>query len=108
LNTLRASKHELIKVCSGYVLSKARARLREDGYRVESSKITGETQIIAEEAYLKTLKRYGADPSKLTLTSGSTRFHKLIEWVLEDPSTRVRYAKTGWRALREKWLKEYL
>jgi len=108
LNVLRASKHELIRVCRGYVLSKVRARLREDGYRVESSKITGETQIIAEEAYLKTLERYGVDPSKLTLTSGSMRFHKLIEWVLEDPFTRVRYTKTGWKALRDKWLKGYL
>ncbi|MCS7113521.1 MAG: hypothetical protein RMJ00_00185 [Nitrososphaerota archaeon] len=105
---LKVSRSEEVKVCSGYVLSRVRARLIEDGYRVVSSKITGETQILAEEAYLMVLERYGVDPSRFTLTSGASRFHKLIEWVLEDPSTRVRYVKSGWKALREKWLKGYL
>ncbi|MEM2739738.1 MAG: hypothetical protein QXQ29_02945, partial [Candidatus Bathyarchaeia archaeon] len=58
LRELKVSRNELVKVCSGYVLSRVRARLIEDGYRIESSKITGETQALAEEAYLKMLERY--------------------------------------------------
>jgi len=108
LKKLNAPRSEKIRVCSGYVLSRVRARLIEDGYRVESSKITGETQILAEEAYLRMLRGYGVDLSKFTLISGSSRFHKLIEWVLEDPYTRVRYVKTGWKALKKKWLRNYL
>lgn len=108
LKKLNVSKNEKVKICSGYVLSRARIRLIKDGYRVEISKIVGETQILAEETYLKTLEKYGVDSSKFTLTSGALRFRKLIEWVLEDPVIRVRYVKSGWKALKKKWLKDYL
>lgn len=108
LEKLRASKEELIKVCTGYVLSKVRARLTEEGYRVKPSRITGETQILAEQSYLRSIERYGVNVDGLSLDSGVNRFLKLIDWILEDPGSRVRYSKTGWKALRKKWLKGYL
>ncbi len=58
---LRVSQDEPIHICTGYILSKAREALIEEGYTVEGVKIVGPTQELAEREFLKSLVRLGID-----------------------------------------------
>lgn len=96
---LGVDSREEVRICTGYILSKARKLLSEKGYNVKPAKITGETQRLAEQMFLKTLRKLG-----LTLDEENPRrrFRSLLEWVSEDPA-REMYVKTGWRSWRDKW-----
>ena len=61
MERLRVSQDEPIHICTGYILSKAREALIEEGYTVEGVKIVGPTQELAEREFLKSLVRLGID-----------------------------------------------
>ncbi|MFB0543768.1 MAG: hypothetical protein ACETVR_03205 [Candidatus Bathyarchaeia archaeon] len=94
LDALGAGPGEPIHICRGYVLSRIRETLRGRGYRVVPSKIVGETQRMAEEAFIKSLKRMGV--SGAPLEAGRRRFLTFLRWVHEDLEHRERFVKTGW------------
>lgn len=99
MRQLNVGSGEEVRICTGYILSKARRLLSERGYNVKPAKITGETQRLAERTFLKTLRKLG-----LTLDEENPRrrFRSLLEWVSGDPA-RERYVKTGWRSWRNRW-----
>ena len=99
MRSLGVSREEEVRICTGYILSKARKRLSEKGYNVKPTKITGETQRLAEQMFLRSLRRLGLI---LDEENPKRRFQSLLEWVSEDPA-RERYVKTGWRSWRNKW-----
>ena len=95
LDALRAGSKEPMHVCTGYVLSRVRQVLKERGYRVVPSKIVGETQRMAEEAFLKSLRRIEVHGTPLD--AGKRRFFSLLKWVQEDMKKREKFVKTGFR-----------
>lgn len=103
LTRLKPGMGEEIRVCTGYILSKVRRYLASKGYRVKPAKIVGETQRLAEQMFLKSLKRIGL---KLDEENPKRRFHSLLEWVKANPETRERYVKTGWRSWVGRWRAE--
>lgn len=93
---LSVLKDEPIHICTGFILSKARESLREAGCTVVPTKIRGETQVLAETEFIKSLVRLGVgDEVKV---AGMRSFNSFLRWVREDLETRERYVKTGWSA----------
>ncbi len=59
-------------------------------------RITGATQELAEEEFLKSLSRLGVgDPEEV---AEMRSFDAFLDWVLEDLEERERFVKTGWKA----------
>ena len=94
LDALSVGSEEPMHVCTGYVLSRVRQVLKERGYRVVPSKIVGETQRMAEETFLKSLRRIEVHGTPLD--AGKRRFFSLLKWVQEDLEEREKFVKTGW------------
>ena len=94
LDALSVGSEEPMHVCTGYVLSRVRQVLKERGYRVVPSKIVGETQRMAEETFLKSLRRMEVHGTPLD--AGKRRFLSLLKWVQEDMEERQKFVKTGW------------
>lgn len=53
VEALNVSKEEPIRICKGYVLSKAREVLEERGFKVVHTRIRGETQALAEGEFIR-------------------------------------------------------
>lgn len=100
LQSLKAQIGEEVRMCTGFVLSKARKNLSQRGYKVTPVKIVGETQKLAEQMFLKTLERIGL---KLAEEEPGRRFQSLLKWVEDEPEIRERYVKTGWGSWKSKW-----
>ncbi len=100
LKSLNVHRGEEIRICTGFVLSKARRTISQQGYIVTPTKIVGETQRLAERMFLKTLEKIGL---KLDEEDPRRRFHFLLEWVKDKPELREKYVKTGWRSWKNKW-----
>jgi len=100
LKKLNVHKDEEIRMCTGFLLSKARRSLSQQGYLITPAKIVGETQKLAERTFLETLGKIGL---KLDEEDPRRRFHFLLEWVREKPESREKYVKTGWRSWKNKW-----
>lgn len=94
LGSLGASMEEPIHICQGYILSKARRMLAERGFRVETFRIVGETQEMAEREFIRSLSRLGMGGEEDIRRMRS--FRGFLRWVLEDPEKREIYVKTGW------------
>jgi hypothetical protein len=94
LSSLRASVEEPIRICQGYILSRARRALLERGFRVETVRIVGKTQEMAEREFIKSLSRLGMGDEDHIRRMRS--FKGFLRWVLEDPGSREIYVKTGW------------
>ncbi len=88
------------KVCSGYVLSSIRTRLRELGFKVEEVEVTGELQEKVERGYIRWCKEMGAPVERL---EDKGRFWTFLEWVAESPRFREKLVKTGWESWKKKW-----
>jgi len=99
IEALKVDKAEPIHICSGYILSKAAEELRKQGYSISLRKIKGETQLLAEREFVKSLVRLGIGCEEDVEQMRS--FKSLLRWVMEDLEKRERYVKTGWRS----WLK---
>jgi hypothetical protein len=93
---LSLTKDEPVHVCTGYILSEVRKALANEGYKVIPSKITGVTQKLAEEEYVKHLSRLGV--GAIDQAKNLRGFDSFLEWVLRDVDKRERLVKTGWKA----------
>ena len=91
---LRVFQDEPIRICTGYILSKAMEALIEEGYTVEGVKIVGSTQELAEREFLKSLVRLGI--GDMTSVASMRSFNSFLAWVHEDLEERERFVKTGW------------
>ncbi|MBS7619435.1 hypothetical protein KEJ21_02160 [Candidatus Bathyarchaeota archaeon] len=96
---LKVDEAEPIHLCTGYILSKAAEELRKQGYSIVLRKIKGETQLLAEREFVKSLVRLGVGCEEDVEKMRS--FKSLLRWVMKDLERRERYVKTGWRS----WLK---
>jgi len=96
---LGIAKDEPMRVCTGYILSGVREALGREGYTVVPSKITGATQELAEEEFVKSLVRLGVGGE--AEIRRMRRFSSLLKWVRQDLEGRERFVKTGWKA----WLR---
>ena len=94
MERLRVSQDEPIHICTGYILSRAREALVEEGYTVEGVKILGPTQELAEREFLKSLVRLGI--GDMTTVASMRSFNSFLAWVHEDLEGRERFVKTGW------------
>jgi hypothetical protein len=94
MERLRVSQDEPIHICTGYILSKAREALIEEGYTVEGVKIVGPTQELAEREFLKSLVRLGI--GDMTTVASMRSFNSFLAWVHEDLEEREHFVKTGW------------
>jgi hypothetical protein len=94
MERLRVSQDEPIHICTGYILSKAQEALIEEGYIVESVKIVGSTQELAEREFLKSLVRLGI--GDMVTVASMRSFNSFLAWVREDLEERERFVKTGW------------
>jgi len=95
---LEVAKDEPMRVCTGYILSGVREALGREGYTVVPSKITGVTQELAEEEFVKSLVRLGVGGE--AEVRRMRRFSSLLKWVRQDLEGRERFVKTGWKAWR--------
>ncbi len=96
VDALNVSKEELIHVCRGYILSKAREALTEWGFNVVTTRIRGKTQSLAEREFIKSLVGMGVGDGPTV--AGMRSFNGFLRWVLEDLDDREGYVKTGWPA----------
>ena len=96
MEELRVSQDEPIHICTGYILSRAREALNEEGYTVEGVKIVGLTQEMAEREFLKSLVRLGI--GDMTVVASMRSFNSFLAWVHEDLGERERFVKTGWNS----------
>jgi len=101
LKALAVDQAEPIRVCTGYVLSKVRSELVTEGYSVTPTRITGETQDLAEQTYVRSLRRLGI--IDLSAKGGGGRFRPLLEWVHKDLEGRELFVKTGWKSWKARW-----
>jgi hypothetical protein len=93
----------LVEICTGYVNSRSKEVLREAGYEVKVTEITGLLQNELEmrfKEYIVTLGyREYFDPKETR--DPASAFNKVIKWICEDPETRMKIAKTGWKYFRQ-------
>jgi hypothetical protein len=94
MEKLLVSKEEPIHICSGYILSRAKEAMINEGYTVKSVKIIGPTQELAEQEFLKSLARLGVGDMFTVFRKRS--FNSFLEWVHGDLRARERFVKTGW------------
>ena len=94
MERLRVSQDEPIHICTGYIFSRAREALIEEGYTVRGVKIVGPTQELAEREFLKSLVRLGI--GDMTTVASMRSFNSFLVWVHEDLEERERFVKTGW------------
>lgn len=94
MERLRVSQDEPIHICTGYIFSKIREALIEEGYTVKDVKIVGPTQELAEREFLKSLVRLGI--GEMTIVASMRSFNSFLAWVHEDLEERERFVKTGW------------
>ena len=96
IEKLGITKDEPLRVCTGYILSGVREALAREGYTVIPSKITGTTQELAEDEFVKSLVRLGVGGE--AEVRRMRHFSSFIKWVREDLEVRERFVKTGWKA----------
>jgi hypothetical protein len=89
----------LVEICTGYVNSKSKEALREAGFEVKVTEITGYLQNELEQRfreYIESLSyRAYFDPKETR--DPASGFRKVISWIREDPGHRMKIAKTGWK-----------
>ncbi len=100
---LNIQKEETIQMCRGNVFDLARLYLKENGFKVEDTKIEGKLQLMVEQAYLSLLEKLGVDINKISLEAGRERFFSLLYWVSDDYPKRKAFVKSGMKAWIEKW-----
>ncbi len=93
----------LVEICTGYVNSRSKEVLREAGYEVKVTEITGLLQHGLEERFKEYVESLGYreyfDPKETR--DPASAFNKVIKWICEDPDARMKIAKTGWKYFRQ-------
>ena len=105
VEVMRPDRETYFQICSGYVLSSIRRHLRDQGFNVEKTEITGELQEMVERSYVEWCKEVGVPTERL---GDKSRFWTLLEWVAEKPRIREKLVKTGWKSWKQKWREETL
>jgi len=82
-------------MCRGYVFTTAREALIEKGYNLVDVKITGVTQRMVEEEFLKSLVELGIGDYEEVKSMRS--FKGFLTYVFQKLGEREKYVKTGWR-----------
>ncbi|UCE57473.1 MAG: hypothetical protein JSW19_03720 [Candidatus Bathyarchaeota archaeon] len=100
VEAMRPDMETTFKVCSGYVLSSIRKRLREQGFNVKKVEITGELQDMVERGYIRWCVEVGIPAERF---EENNRFWTLLDWVAEKPRIREKLVKTGWKSWPKKW-----
>lgn len=92
-----------VEICTGYVNSRSKEVLREAGYEVHVTEITGLLQHELEERFKEYIVSLGYreyfDPKETR--DPASAFNKVIKWIREDPDARMKIAKTGWKYFRQ-------
>ncbi len=99
VEVMRPDRKTRFKVCSGYVLSSIRRHLRDQGFKVEKTEITGELQEMVERSYIRWCKEVGFSIERL---GEKRRFWDILERVAEKPGIREKLVKTGWKSWKQK------
>lgn len=93
----------LVDICTGYVNSRSKDALREAGYEVRVTEITGLLQHGLEERFKEYIMSLGYreyfDPKEAR--DPASAFNRVIKWICEDPDVRMKIAKTGWKYFRK-------
>ncbi|OPY29137.1 MAG: hypothetical protein A4E28_01047 [Methanocella sp. PtaU1.Bin125] len=93
----------LVEICTGYVNSGSKDKLRDAGYEVRVTEITGTLQHELEARFKEYVVSLGYreyfDPKEAR--DPASAFNKVIRWICEDPRARMRLAKTGWKYFRQ-------
>jgi hypothetical protein len=93
----------LVEICTGYVNSRSKEALREAGYEVHVTEITGLLQHELEARFKEYVVSLGYreyfDPKETR--DPASAFNKVINWICEDPAERMKIAKTGWKYFRQ-------
>ena len=103
IQELNISKKEPIQLCRGNIFDLARLYLKENGYKVDDTKIEGKHQLLVEQAFLSLIEKLGVDINKISLEAGRERFYSLFYWVSDDYPKRKAFVKSGMKAWIEKW-----
>lgn len=98
MKQLQIKNEEQIRICRGYVFTTVRETLIEKGYNVVDVKITGITQRMAEEEFLKSLVRLGIGDYDEVKSMRS--FKGFLTYVFQKLDEREKYVKTGWKRWR--------
>jgi hypothetical protein len=89
----------LVEICTGYVNSKSKEALRQAGFEVSVTEITGLLQHELEQRFKEYIESLGYrayfDPKETR--DPETAFNKVIDWIRQDPESRLEIAKTGWK-----------
>jgi len=89
----------LVEICTGYVNSKSKEVLRDAGFEVKVTEITGYLQNELEQRFREYVASLGYrayfDPKETR--DPASAFRNVIKWILEDPCHRLKIAKTGWK-----------
>jgi hypothetical protein len=100
VEAMRPDEETYFKVCSGYILSRIRSYLQNQGFHVEKAKIIGELQERVEKSYVEWCVETGVPREIL---ENRKRFYPILEWVAEKIELRENLVKTGWKSWRDKW-----
>lgn len=103
IEAMQPDKETRFKICSGYVLSQIRQYLRNKGFRVEESVITGELQERLEKGFVDWCVEVGMPSERL---QGRRSFRIILEWIAERIELREKLVKTGWKSWQRKWRDE--
>jgi hypothetical protein len=89
----------LVEICTGYVNSKSKEALRRAGFEVSVTEITGLLQHELEQRFKEYIESLGYrayfDPKETR--DPASAFNKVIDWIMQDPESRLKIAKTGWK-----------
>ena len=101
LAEMKPNPDEEIHLCRGYIFDEAIEKLKpkygED--KIMRVKVIGETQDLAETAYLDEIRNLGYEPIEERETKRAKSFFHMMNWLKKNPKMK-RYAKTGWPRLQ--------
>jgi hypothetical protein len=100
VEAMQPDKQTIFKVCSGYILSRIRSYLQEQGFHVEKTAITGELQEKVEKGFITWCVEVGVPRDRL---ENVRRFYPILDWVAEKFELREHLVKTGWKSWQNKW-----
>lgn len=99
VNTLGPDKSStLIKICTGYVNTALKDKLREEGYHVEVAEIGEPLQTALEKEHKDYVKKLGLDyydPKELSSGQISSMFEQVLEQMKKKDLSHL--AKSGWQ-----------
>jgi hypothetical protein len=100
VDVMQADQQTCFKVCSGFILSRVRSYLQEQGFHVEKMVITGELQEMVEKSFVDWCVEVGVPKDRL---ENKRRFYPILDWVADMFELREHLVKTGWKSWHNKW-----